>query len=351
MVKVGIVGGSGYVGRELLRLLYIHPEAEVTYVTSRRFKGRPIHSVHFSLRGYYSGIIFSSYSLDKLASLSDVVFLALPHGESLRHVPELLDVGLKVIDLSADFRLKRSEDYERWYGFTHPYPDLLRKAVYGLPELHRKELKGADLIASPGCNATAAILASIPLVSRFGLANNSLIIDVKVGSSEAGYTPTVGSHHPNREGSIRPYSMRGHRHSAEVSQELGRVVGKDLNVSLTPHAISSIRGVLATVYMFSGEPLDYRNILRAYVEYFKNQAFVRMINPALPPGFPDPKHVLGSNIAEVSVVYEEAAGIIKSFAAIDNLVRGAAGQAVQAMNICLGFDEGAGLNYPPLSPA
>ncbi len=348
-VRVGIIGASGYTGGELLRLLANHPEVKVTYVTSREYVGKPVHYVHFNLRGYYKELRFSEYKLDEVLNKCDVVFLSLPHGVSLNYVPNLLESGLKVIDLSADFRLKKPELYEFWYGFKHPYPDLLSKSVYGLPEIHRDELKGAKLVASPGCNSTAVIISLIP-IARSSIADLSKVIaDVKVGSSEGGSKPSMGSHHPEREGAIRPYEADGHRHAAEVEQEISALANKEIKVSLVPHSVSSIRGVLASTHIWVDGGLDDIELMRIYVQTFSKEPFIRFVR-TVPPGYPDPKYVVGSNYADVSYAYERRLGRLTSFTALDNLVKGAAGQAVQAFNIVMGFDETLGLKYPPLKP-
>ncbi|MEM1743162.1 MAG: N-acetyl-gamma-glutamyl-phosphate reductase, partial [Nitrososphaerota archaeon] len=231
MFRVGIVGASGYTGGELLRILSTHPDVEVTIATSREFSGKPISYVHVNLRKHYTNLKFSNVSLEEILSKSDIVFMNTPPGVSHKLTPKLLENGLKVIDLSPDFRLKNIEEFKLWYGFEHPYPDLLKKAVYGLPELHREELRGATLIAVPGCNATASIISLIPLVKNKVIDFSKIVIDVKVGSSEAGWNPSKGSHHPEREGAIRPYDAEGHRHVAEVEQELSVLANEEIEVS------------------------------------------------------------------------------------------------------------------------
>ncbi len=337
-------------GGELLRILANHPEMEVISVTSRRLAGKPIHYAHPNLRRAYWKLRFSGGDIEKAVGNAELVFIALPHGNAVNVVPRLLDLGLIVVDLSADFRIKDPEAYERWYGFTHPYPDLLGKAVYGLPELHRDELRGAHLIASPGCNATAAILASAPLIREGIVRKNPLIIDVKVSSSEAGKEVKPYTHHPEREGSMRPYSTRGHRHSAEVKQELSALGGRTVEVSLTPHAVGGVRGVLATAYGFVDDELSEREVLQAYVKMYGKERFIRLIHRGVGLPFPDPKYVLGSNYVDVGFSLEEGVGVVKGFSAIDNLVRGAAGEAIQAANIVLGLREDSGLENLPLHP-
>ena len=351
MVRVAVLGASGYTGGELLRILSLHPEAEIVAATSREYAGKPVYFVHFNLRGWLRGLRFTSFSLDDILRRDpDTVFSALPHGAGLQVTRSLYEHGIQVVDLSADYRLKDPALYETWYGWEHPYPDLLEKAVYGLPELHRDELRGAKLIASPGCNATAAILALAPLVSAGVIDASRIIVDVKVGSSEGGSKPTRGSHHPERENAIRPYEPGGHRHAAEAEQELSRLTNSEVRVSLIPHAVSSIRGALASGHGWAVKQVDRQGLLRLYASFYRGARFVRIVH-GTPPGYPDPKYVVGSNYADVGFAVEERLGRVTGFAAIDNLVRGAAGQAVQAWNISMGWDEGLALDYPPLKPA
>ncbi|KSW12593.1 N-acetyl-gamma-glutamyl-phosphate reductase [Pyrodictium occultum] len=349
--RVAVLGASGYTGGELLRLLALHPEVEVVAATSREYAGKPVHFVHFNLRGWYRGLRFTPFSVDAvLKSEADVVFSALPHGVGLEYTKTFYESGLTVVDLSADYRLRNPEAYKTWYGFEHPYPDLLEKAVYGLPELHREELRGARLIASPGCNATAAILALAPLAKERLVDLSRIIVDVKVGSSEGGSKPTRGSHHPERENAIRPYEPRGHRHAAEAEQELSRLAGSEVRVSLIPHAVSSIRGALASGHAWLLREVEEQTLLRLYAGFYRDSPFVRLVH-GTPPGYPDPKYVAGSNYADVGFALEKRLGRVTGFAAIDNLVKGAAGQAVQAWNIAAGLPEDTGLRLPPLKPA
>lgn len=348
-INVCVLGGSGYTGGELLRILAVHPYIEVAMVTSKEYVGKPIHYVHFNLRGTYKNLKFSAIDLDQISKRCEVIFSALPHTVSLQYIPNLVDVGLKIVDLSADFRLKNHQLYKIWYNFEHPYPDLLKKAVYGLPELHREELKGAQLVASPGCNATAAILSLIPLVKNGLIDLDRIVVDVKVGSSEAGSKPSLGDHHPEREGCIRPYDPEGHRHVAEVEQEISMLVGKETRISMVPHAVSTIRGALASTHAWLARDVDELDILRAYVNVYKGEPFIRIIHK-VPPGYPDPKYVIGSNYADIGFAVEKRVLRITSFCAIDNLMKGAAGQAVQAFNIMMGFEETAGLQILPPKP-
>jgi len=348
-IRVCVAGASGYTGGELLRILAHHPGVEVVLATSREYVGKPVHCVHFNLRGVYRDLKFSELSVDAVLKNCDAVFLALPHGVSLNYVPKFYETGLLVVDLSADFRLKDPGAYKAWYGFEHPYPDLLRKAVYGLPEIHRGELRGAKLVALPGCNATAAIISLIPVVKAGLVDTERILVDVKAGSSEAGSRLSPADHHPERSGCIRPYEASGHRHAAEVEQELSIVAGKSVRVSMVPHAVGSVRGVLASSHVWLLEDIEELDVLRLYASTYRNEPFVRIVYKA-PPGAPDPKYVVGSNYVDVGFALEKRVMRLTAFAAIDNLVKGAAGQAVQAFNIAVGFEETTGLKTIPLKP-
>ena len=345
--RVGIIGASGYTGGELLRLLSLHPEVEVTVATSREYAGQPVTSVHFHLRGFVGNLKFSPHSPDVLLDRCDLVFMSTPAGVSKDLTPELLEHGLTVIDLSPDFRLKDPEQYRIWYEFEHPAPDLLKKAVYGLPELHRDELRNAKLVANPGCNATAALLSLVPAVESRLIDLEHIAVDVKVGSSEAGMKPSIGTHHPERANVMRPYEAAGHRHVAEVEQELRALTGREVRLALVPHAVGAVRGALATshVWLTDGS-VDEMVLWRAYARRYANEPFVRIIRGR----YPDPKYVIGSNFTDVGLTVEGRIGRAALFAAIDNLMKGAAGQAVQCMNLMLGIDERTGLNHPPLRP-
>ncbi|GAB6148769.1 N-acetyl-gamma-glutamyl-phosphate reductase [Stetteria hydrogenophila] len=345
-----MLGASGFTGGELLRLLAFHPEVEVSYATSREYAGRPVHYAHPHLRGVYQGLRFEPLSLDR-ALEADVVFSALPHGVGVKVTGELYESGVMVVDLSADYRLRDPGLYPRIYGFEHPYPDLLEKAVYGLPELRGEELRGARLIAVPGCNSTAAILAAAPLAASGLLEEPArILVDVKAGSSEAGSKPSRGDHHPLREGAVRPYSARGHRHAVEAEQELSRLAGSSVRVSLVPHAVPAVRGVLASAHAWLREGVDEAAVARAYASLYRGKPFVRLVEARSQGRYPDPKFVAGSNYADVGWAVEARLGRVTGFAAIDNLVKGAAGQAIQAFNVAAGLPEDAGLRIPPLAP-
>lgn len=339
--RVSIVGGSGYTGGELLRILHSHPHAEIAQVSSRKLKGQPIHRSHPNLRGYVSTIYCTPDEIEPC----DVLFLCMPHGKAAGEIERWRSVAPLIIDLSADFRLHDPEVYKEWYNEDHPSPDALTTAVYGLPEITRDRLAGASLVSGVGCNATAMTLALLPL-ARAGLIKRC-IADLKVGSSEAGAEANAGSHHPVRARTARTYSAAGHRHLAEVAQSLGNL---DLDATVT--AIDMVRGVLCTAHIEPTERLASKDLWKLYRNAYNDEPFVRIVADRSGPNkFPDPRIVVGSNNADVGFSIDDRSGRIVSLCAIDNLVKGAAGSAIQSMNIALGFEETSGLGFPGLHPA
>ena len=343
MVRVSIIGASGYVGGELARLLLFHPEVEVAQVTSERLAGKPFTSTHPNLRGR-TGL---QYVPSGKVEPCDVLFLALPHGEAARRIDQLAPLAPRIVDCSADFRLRDAAEYARWYGEPHPAPDWLGKFVYGLPELHREQLRGASYISGVGCNATATNLALLPL-SRAGLLDpaGDVVVEVKVGSSEGGAQSSESSHHPERSGAVRSFAPTGHRHTAEVQQELG--LGR-VHLSIT--SVELVRGALATAHVFPRAPLAEKDLWRAYRAAYSAEPFVRIVRERQGTyRMPEPKILAGSNYADVGFALDEATGRVVSVCAIDNLMKGAAGTAVQCMNLMLGLDERLGLEFPGLHP-
>ena len=340
MISVSIAGASGYAGGELLRLLLGHADAEVRQITSERFAGKFAQRVHPNLRGL-TRLRFST-----LAELTecDVLFLCLPHGESSRRIDDFRRVAGRVIDLGADFRLRDPAEYERFYGGPHPRPDLLGSFVYGIAELTRDALAGADLVACAGCNATAAILGLRPLYQA-GVAD-SAVIEVKVGSSEAGNRSTPGSHHPERSGAMRSYKPTGHRHLAEIRAALGG----EIHFSAT--SVEMVRGVLATCHVFVNRDLDDKALWRIYRSAYAQEPFVRIVKERSGiHRYPDPHLLGGSNYCDVGFERDPLANRVVVLSAIDNLMKGAAGQAVQAFNVMHGLPETRGLKFPGLHPA
>lgn len=342
-VRASIVGASGYTGGELLRLLLFHPHVEVAQATSESKAGEYVFQHHPNLRKRTQLQFVSQQALQPC----DVLFLALPHGESQKKIEHYLKLAPKIVDLSADFRLRDAALYRQWYGEDHAAPQHLGRFVYGLPELQREAMRTASYISGVGCNATAANLALLPLV-RAGLldAEKPIIIDVKTGSSEGGATVNPGSHHPEKSHSVRTYAPTGHRHTAEVIQELGLS-----NVHLTMTAVDLVRGVLAAAHCFVRPGTTEKDLWKAYRAAYNAEPFVRIVKDrAGLHRVPDPKILAGSNYADVGFELDPATHRVVALAAIDNLMKGASGSAVQAMNIMCGFEETAGLEFPGLHP-
>jgi len=353
LVKVGVLGASGYVGGELLRLLLNHPEAELVFASSNRFKGEYVFRAHPNLRGI-TQLKFVAEPADGSIPDVDVVFSALPHGESVKLVPKIVETGVMVVDLSADFRLKDPEAYQKWYGYKHPHPELLEKFVLSIPELNAEELRGAKLASSPGCMTIATVLGAAPLLRSglFGVDKGHIVVDLKVGSSGSGGKPSLSTHFSERFGVVRPYKPIGHRHTPEVEQELSKLCGERVRAHLSAHAVNIVRGILATVHIFVDEPPETIEVWRAYRAAYGGKRFVRIVRDSKGVfRYPDPKLVFGSNYADVGFEVDRERGRIVVLVAIDNLVKGAAGNAVQTMNIMLGLGEEAGLNNAPLHPA
>ncbi|MGQ9516428.1 MAG: N-acetyl-gamma-glutamyl-phosphate reductase [Anaerolineae bacterium] len=347
MLKASIVGGSGYAGGELLRLLLWHPHVEVTQVTSESLVGEYVHLVHPNLRGHTRLKFTSAKQLEPC----DILFLALPHGEAQQRINEFAQMATYIIDLSADFRLRDPALYEQWYGHPHAAPEWLSRFVYGLPEFHREELRTARYVSGVGCNATAVNLAVYPLFAADVVdRRRGIVVEVKAGSSEGGHHPSPDSHHPERAGVVRSYAPVGHRHTAEVIQEMA-LGGEPPAVHLSATALGIVRGALATAHLFLKEPLSERDLWKIYRQAYDQEPFVRIVKEKRGNyRFPEPKILAGSNYAEVGFALDETAGRVVAIAAIDNLMKGAAGSAVQCMNIMLGWDEKAGLEFPGLHP-
>jgi N-acetyl-gamma-glutamyl-phosphate/LysW-gamma-L-alpha-aminoadipyl-6-phosphate reductase len=349
-LKIGIIGGTGYVGGELLRLLLLHPHVEVTMVTSRQTAGEYVFNVHPNLRGL-TQLKFVPQDIAELQKNCDLVFTATPHRGSVNLVPKLLEAGLKVIDMSADFRLKNPDDYDKWYGWKHANPQLLKEAAYGLPELHRQEIKSARLVACPGCMATAAILPLAPVIKADLVEKNKIVVDVKIGSSGAGSKPTIASHHPERFGGVRPYKVAGHRHLAEVEQELNNLTNEPVTVSFTPHAVNMVRGILSTIHVFPKTPLTNKDVWKTLRSQYEGEPFIRFVKYQKGPyQLPDPKVTMGTNFCDIGFELDPHANRLLLFSAIDNMVKGASGQGVQCLNILMGIDENTGLKSTGFHP-
>ena len=343
MTSVSIIGGSGYGGGELLRLLLGHPNVEIKQVTSRSHLGEYVYQVHPNLRKQIQLKFSDPASLEPV----DVLFLAQPHGQSQHHIEEYEKLASKVIDLAADFRLRDAGFYKEWYGEDHAAPEWLGKFVYGLPELHRDELKTASYVSGVGCNATASNLALLPLVKADLIDLSSpVIIELKVGSSEGGAGGNAGSMHSERANVIRTFSAFGHRHTAEVIQEMGI-----RDVSLTMTAVDLVRGVLATAHAKVKQGVANKDLWKVYRAVLNENPFIRVVKEQR--GIyrvPEPKILAGSNYADLGFELDESTGHIVAMCAIDNLMKGASGSAVQCMNLMMGWDETLGLEFMGLHP-
>jgi N-acetyl-gamma-glutamyl-phosphate/LysW-gamma-L-alpha-aminoadipyl-6-phosphate reductase len=349
-MKVAVFGASGYVGGEILRLLLRHPHVELVAATSKSYAGEFLYRVHPNLRGQTSLKFIMSDPL-KTVDLCDLLFVATPHGVSSAFMPQILETGIKVIDASADFRLKSSEDYVKWYGWNHKCPELLKDAVYGLPELHREQIKKARLVAGPGCMAAAGILALAPIIKSGYVEKNKIVADFKVGSSGGGAKPSLSSHHPEHYSVVRPYKPVGHRHTTEINQELSALAGEKVSVGMSAHAVNMVRGILSTCHVFLTKPVSDVDIWRLYRGFYENEPFVRLVHDK--KGifrYPDPKIVVGSNYCDVGFEIDKDLNRLVLLSALDNLMKGAAGTAIQDMNIMCSWDEKEGLWEAGLHP-
>jgi len=344
MIKAAIVGASGYAGGELLRLLLFHPEVEVQQITSETYAGQYAHFVHPNLRGQTRLTFVPLSDLEPC----DLLFLALPHGTAWERIDHFAGIAEHIIDLSGDFRLRDPAAYERWYDHRHPHPEWLSKFVYGLPELHREEIRGARYVSGVGCNATVTILGLWPLYKR-GLIRET-VVEVKVGSSEGGHRPTPASHHPERANVVRTYSPYGHRHIAEMVQEL-HLDPAQPKLHFTVTSVGLVRGALATSHCLLKEPVVERDVWKMYRQDYANEPFIRLVRSRRGiHRYPEPKLLSGSNYCDVGFVADSNGGRLIVISAIDNLMKGAAGSAVQAMNVMFGWDERLGLEFPGLHP-
>jgi len=346
MVKAGIFGASGYTGQELLRLLIRHPEVEVVFATSRKFAGKVVSEAHPSLLQLTS-LEFTDASPEELVSQADVVFLALPHGTSMGVAPVFFKSGVKVIDLSADFRLSDIAVYNQWYG-QHSASDMIPSAAYGIPELWRDHIKTARLVANPGCYPTSIALGLAPLMASDWIDYGSIIVDAKSGTSGAGREPQTGTLFCEVNEGFKSYKTGGqHRHIPEIEQNLTQLSGKDIRISFTPHLLPVNRGILSTIYVNLNRSLKTDDILDAYNNFYRNESFVRICPAGI---FPNISSVRGTNYCDIGLSVDIRTNRAIIVSVIDNLVKGAAGQAIQNMNLICSIPENAGLNMVPLFP-
>ena len=345
MVKIGIAGASGYTGLELIRLLVRHPGVELTVLTSETFQGQNIAEVFPSLNGI---VDLELRPLDNnIAKDCQVLFLALPHTLAMSKLPDYLQSDCKIIDLSADYRLKDPKAYTDWYSVTHTNPELLEKAVYGLPELHRQAIQSAQLVANPGCYPTSVVLALAPLLKTDWVDLGSIISDSKSGVSGAGRKPSLTSHFAEVNEGISPYGLADHRHTPEMEQELSALAGKSVRLTFSPHLVPMTRGMLSTVYINLNQAITDEKLVEHYRSFYKGGNFIRVLNPGK---FASSHHVLSSNFCDIGLKVDSRNQRLIITSALDNLIKGASGQAVQNMNIMLGLDEKTGLMAPAIFP-
>ncbi|WP_043632223.1 N-acetyl-gamma-glutamyl-phosphate reductase [Chromobacterium haemolyticum] len=342
MIKVGIVGGTGYTGVELLRLLAGHPSARVTAVTSRKEAGMKVADLFPSLRGRID-LAFSTPDEARLQDC-DVVFFATPNGIAMNEARELLAAGVRVVDLAADYRIQDVAEWEKWYGMSHGSPDLVAEAVYGLPEINREAIRGARLVANPGCYPTAVQLGFLPLIEAGAVELSSLIADCKSGVSGAGRKAEVGALLAEAGDSFKAYGVAGHRHLPEIRQGLGRAAAQPVGLTFVPHLTPMIRGIHATLYARLKADVDVQAL---FERRYEGEAFVDV----LPAGsHPETRSVRGANVCRIAAHKPQGGDTVVVLSVIDNLVKGAAGQAVQNMNLMFGLPEQAGLDIVPLLP-
>jgi N-acetyl-gamma-glutamyl-phosphate reductase len=343
--KVGIVGATGYTGAELLRLLLHHPEVEVTALTSQKYAGVPIDQVFPSLMKSLE-LKCEELTVGQISKKTDFIFTAVPHKTAMETVPLFYRLGKKVVDLSADFRLRDPAVYERWYQ-KHTASDLLRESVYGLPELHRDKIRSAKIVGNPGCYPTGALIGLIPLVKKGLVSLEGIVVDSKSGVSGAGRDVVLESLFCEVNEGVKAYKIFAHRHTPEIEQELSQMAQKEIRVTFVPHLIPMDRGILSTLYVRLVKKLKTEELLDAFEDYYREEPFIRIY----PKGkLPNTKDVRGSNFCDIGVAVSEPDGRAVVITAIDNLVKGASGEAVQNMNIMLGYPETMGLLPTPLFP-
>jgi len=346
MLKVFICGGSGYTGGELLRILSNHPGVIVTGATSERSAGKSVTDL-FPHLYKYSNLVFEPLRTDEILIKADLFFMALPHGESQEAVDFLVNNGKKVIDLSADYRLRDAKTYEKWYKVPHKFQNTLKKAVYGLPEIYRHKIKKASLVANPGCYPTGAILGLLPALKNKIVSTSSIIIDSKSGASGAGRKADIAVSFCEVNEGFKAYAVGTHRHTPEIEQEFSFLSGKHITVNFTPHLLPVDRGILTTLYGPLIKKATSHDVVKMYKNAYKKEPFVRVLEYGT---YPNIKNVRGTNFCDIGVTVNERTDTLIVVTAIDNLVKGASGQAVQNMNIMMGFDEKTALDTLAVFP-
>lgn len=343
MIKAAVLGATGYTGMELVRLLYAHPEVEIVFLSSESNAGRKMSAVHPQFYGQVD-LQLQHMKVDRVPGDADIIFCALPHGQSAPVVPELLERGFRVIDLSADFRLSNAALYPRWYKREHPCPEKLQDAVYGLPEIYSAAIRDASLLANPGCFPTGILLALAPLLEGKVVDPGGIIIDAKTGVSGAGRSPKQAFHFPECSDNFKAYRIAEHQHTPEIEQELERISGGTLQVTFVPHLVPMVRGILSTIYAYPAGDWDENKIGSLYKKFYSRSYFIRFFEQ---PALPETRFVRGSNFCDLACRFDHRTGRLIIVAAIDNLVKGASGQAVQNMNIMFDLPEETGLKQVP----
>jgi N-acetyl-gamma-glutamyl-phosphate reductase len=342
MVKVAVIGGTGYAGAELVRILSAHPETELTTITSRQYAGQPFSDVYPAMGGIVN-LMCRAFSEEAVSEAADVIFTALPHKASMGVVPGLIRRGKKVIDLSADFRFKEPSVYEAWYE-PHEAKDLLKMAVYGLPELYSEEIQKASLVGNPGCYPTSVLLALLPLINAPFVDREGIVADSKSGTSGAGRSVSLATHFCEVNEAFKAYKVAEHRHNPEMDEVLSHFAGQTIRVTFTPHLVPMTRGMLTTIYVGLKEDVLPKDVASCLESFYANKPFVRIY----PEGqFPSTMYVKGTNYCDIGFQMARGTKRLVLISVIDNLMKGASGQAVQNMNIMLGLPETSGLDQPP----
>lgn len=346
MIKASIIGATGYTGAELVRILGRHPQVELVALTSQSYVGQSFVDIYPSLHRF-TNLVCAEQDLPRIVADSDVIFIALPHGLAMDAALEGINQGKKVIDLGADFRLDDAVEYEQWYKVSHTAQQLIYEAVYGLPEINREKIKQASLIGNPGCYPTSIILGLAPLLAKGLIDPDSIISDSKSGVSGAGRTLSLGSHYAEVNENIKAYNIGKHRHLPEIEQELGKIANRKMTISFTPHLTPMTRGILSTIYAKLAVEINQEELQAVYRDYYENEYFVRLLSG---DNLPQTKWVAGSNFCDIAVTKDNRTNRVVVTSAIDNLVKGASGQAVQNMNIMFGLPENSGLELPGMYP-
>lgn len=346
MIKTGIIGVSGYAGGELARILHRHEGVELTVATSRQYSGRRLAQIYPNLRGT-TELVCENLSAEEVAERVDFIFTAVPPNTAMKIIPPLLEAGKKVVDLSADFRLNSAEVYESWYNCSHSAKQYLKEAVYGLPEMNRSAVASAGLVANPGCYPTSIILGLAPLLKQDLINPASIVADSKSGASGAGRAAKVAQLYCEVTDGIKAYGVGKHRHTPEIEQELAKLAGEDMTISFSPHLLPVSRGINSTIYAEMKKEFIQEEMMEVYRKSYKDEPFIRLCESGV---FPATQNVRGSNYCDIGLHVDPRTGRVVVLSVIDNLVKGASGQAVQNMNLMCGFEEEAGLDIVPLFP-